>query len=858
MNLKLCLPAFLLFMASAIAVNIEFRADSHRIYWDSVSDYTYVVERSTNLIDWNAISPVRVGDGSSQNVDASLPTEDNVFYRLLKIPPTAIQSPVVDDSSPEYLSWIEESSDGSLRFEFYALLDSTNFADVHYRVNGDSWLNLRMDGDLPRLHYQTPALSEGDEVDFYFTFDDGGPVEDTPTRTYTVGAGGSGSDPVDPPTGSEYEDVLFTPRTPSDYSHGLTFANGQVDIRLKTGVDPEEIIVTYSINEGSTPAGKMTKSGDEWSYQISASEGDTLEYWFESRTPGHIRSPRFERVIGSAQPADIEPDVIIAAGRFRDRHENELRFDPYVDNYFDRSYFGLVLLDYGNSIDVTFDPAEPMNFVDIKLFDQLTTPHEERGIDVRADYDEAHRMFEVDDKFYWRVEPLDLGQFVDMEFTLQRTRTGQQYYTAIFRMFQGAGGLTQRVTDQEAYSGGMTTVDVYSELQYGFSQAAHNISPDNLRDFLAGKRIFDQEFTSGDGLGPLYNATSCFSCHVNDGSAAPPGSFSEMMQGMLVKLAEPTVSGQIPHPEYGVQLQDRAIEGEHAEGRGHVTYNEIAGQFDDGTSYSLADPQYSYSGLRGPGFLTAIHSPRVAPKLIGMGLLEAIPETTLNAWADPTDANLDGISGRVNQVPNPESGLTEAGRFGWKASQSSTRNQVAIALREDMGISNVVYPESDDSTELTETDFEAAVHYTQLLGPPLRRNWDDSDVLAGEQLFTTLDCVSCHKPSVTTGNDHPIAELRNQLIHPYTDLLLHDMGDGLADEVSEGDAEGREWRTAPLWGIGRTEEVSGHTRFLHDGRARNLEEAILWHGGEAEASRDAYKGLTADERAQLLKFLESL
>ncbi|MGE9294663.1 MAG: di-heme oxidoredictase family protein, partial [Puniceicoccales bacterium] len=220
------------------------------------------------------------------------------------------------------------------------------------------------------------------------------------------------------------------------------------------------------------------------------------------------------------------------------------------------------------------------------------------------------------------------------------------------------------------------------------------------------------------------------------------------------------------------------------------------------------------------------------------------------------DANGDGISGRINGVTDPETGSQAIGRFGWKASQPSVRVQTGLALREDMGLGNPVYPA--DGLDLTPEEFNDLTLYARALGVPLRRNFDDPDVLAGEQLFAAMNCAACHKPEVTTGNGHALTELRNQTIRPYTDLLLHDMGPGLADQVREGSATGSEWRTPPLWGIGRTEEVSGHTRFLHDGRAHSLEEAILWHGGEAEASRDAYKALSVSERAQVIDFLRSL
>ncbi|GHC05115.1 di-heme oxidoredictase family protein [Cerasicoccus arenae] len=841
----------------AFAARIEFLENIHRIHWNAQADTVYLMEHSIDLSNWSAIGPVLLGNGEERTYDVPHTDPQLIFYRLLRIPADNFKSAASDNVRPNYVAWVSELADGTLRFEFYSLVPS-DFADIHYSVNGGSQLNLRMSGNGPRWHYDTPPLADGDSVNFYFTYDREGPVEDTPSYQHIIagdnsgGSGGGGSGG----SGSEYEDVLPPPLSPASYSHGLDFASDQATIRIQPGIHPESMIVTFRRNGGPWQAQFMTKTNDEWRYSLTAEDGDLLEYYFYSITPDHIRSTTFSRSIGSTQSTEPPPLEILAAGRFRDRHENELRFDPYVENYFDRSYFGLTLLDYGDGVDVVFDPAEPMNFVDIKLYDLDETPHEERGIDVRADYAEGHRMIPVDGKFYWRIDAVTPGQFIDLEFTLQRTRTGQQYYTAIFRFFVGEGALTQRITDEVAWSGGATSVDVYSETQYSFAQAAHNALPETLDKFLAGKNVFDRVFDESQGLGPLYNAKSCIQCHANDGAAKPPTTINEMMNGMLFRVTKASPSGQIPHDDYGVQLQDRATTGNFPEGRGHVQYTNQAGAFGDGGAYSLAKPVYTFSGLQGPGFLTAITSPRVAPKIIGMGLLEAIPTSTLEGWEDPNDTNADGISGRINWVTDPETDQLAPGRFGWKAAQPSVSAQAGIALREDIGVSNPIYPDSGE--ELTDTDFDPLVHYTRLLGVPMRRNWDDPDVIAGEQLFSAMGCVACHVPTVTTTDDHPLSELSGQRIHPYTDLLLHDMGDGLADSLEEGDAAGTEWRTPPLWGIGRTEEVSSHSRYLHDGRARNLTEAILWHGGEGEASKEAFRTLPSAQRDQVIDFLRSL
>jgi len=263
---------------------------------------------------------------------------------------------------------------------------------------------------------------------------------------------------------------------------------------------------------------------------------------------------------------------------------------------------------------------------------------------------------------------------------------------------------------------------------------------------------------------------------------------------------------------------------------------------------------------------------RIAPPMIGLGLLEAIPEQALLANADPDDRDGDGISGRANRVFDQLSRETVIGRFGWKAGQPSLNQQNADAFFNDMGLSTRLFSGSScterqvecrampdgGEPEVSDAILAQVLFYTRNLGVPARRNVDDPQVLAGKTLFHRAGCQSCHIPQFTTAADAAEPELANQPIRPYTDLLLHDMGEGLADHRPEFEASGREWRPPPLWGIGLTQTVSGHSQFLHDGRARNLLEAILWHGGEAEAARQKVLGFDREQREALLSFLESL
>jgi CxxC motif-containing protein (DUF1111 family) len=262
-------------------------------------------------------------------------------------------------------------------------------------------------------------------------------------------------------------------------------------------------------------------------------------------------------------------------------------------------------------------------------------------------------------------------------------------------------------------------------------------------------------------------------------------------------------------------------------------------------------------------------SPRVAPPVFGRGLLEAVPDDVLLALADPNDGDGDGISGKANLVWDAVRQAVAVGRFGLKAGNSTLLQQTAGAYVQDMGVTNSVFSEEssagqpqadglDDEPELPDTQLDAATFYVQTLAVPARRDIDDPHVLRGKELFLEAGCASCHVPRLETRDHTGIAAVSHQVIWPYTDLLLHDMGEGLADGRREFEASGREWRTPPLWGIGLSTVVNGHSLLLHDGRARGFFEAILWHGGEAEAAREAVRAMDATDRAALVRFLESL
>jgi len=330
--------------------------------------------------------------------------------------------------------------------------------------------------------------------------------------------------------------------------------------------------------------------------------------------------------------------------------------------------------------------------------------------------------------------------------------------------------------------------------------------------------------------------------------------------------------GPKPDPVYGAQIQTHALPGIKPEAVVLSTYQEIGGAYGDGTPYTLRQPRYLITDLGyGPMATNVVLSPLVAPAVIGLGLLEAVPEKTLRALAGRPGLP-DGIAGKVNLVWDAARRRQVAGRFCWKAEQPSVRQQCAMAFNGDMGLTTSLFPKenyteaesicrslsSGGNPEVSDDIFDAVVLYASTLAVPARRNVTNAMVWRGEQLFNQLNCAACHLPRLETGKLPGFPELSHQLIHPYTDLLLHDLGEGLSDHRQVFAASGREWRTAPLWGIGLVGSVNEHTFFLHDGRARDLSEAILWHGGEAEAARERFRNLSVQERTALVRFLESL
>jgi CxxC motif-containing protein (DUF1111 family) len=481
--------------------------------------------------------------------------------------------------------------------------------------------------------------------------------------------------------------------------------------------------------------------------------------------------------------------------------------------------------------------------------------------------------------------------------TLQRQRTDLAA-AELARVREATQPATQFATAErfEALSAGAATVKQKLVNRDIFSQPSANLDFEGRQQFQIGNGLFRKDWVAApsstqasDGLGPLFNARSCQGCHIKDAGGVVPEAGEEAVSLFLRLSVPPTSEAErrqldeqlsvLPEPVYGHQLQAFAVTGQPAEARLRIDWEEIPVRLNGGEevrlrkpAYRIVDPGY------GPMRADVMISPRIAPQMPGMGLLEAIHEADILANADRTD-DPDGVRGKARYLRDAQTGGIVLGRFGWKAGQPGVAQQSARAFLDDMGLSTPLIPEHWGectarqgecrslpngvqsrlgAEEVPRELFEFVAFYARNLGVPARRDIDDPAVLAGKQLFYAARCTACHVPKFVTRRDAPQPQLRFQLIWPYTDLLLHDMGEGLADNRPEGTASGREWRTPPLWGIGLARTVNERGSFLHDGRARTILEAILWHAGEALPARERVVAMTPSQRADLLRFIESL
>jgi len=601
------------------------------------------------------------------------------------------------------------------------------------------------------------------------------------------------------------------------------------------------------------------------------------------------------------------------AGRVRGRHEGPLDtnqpFMEFVADYFLSRTYGWIVEDFtplGQShIRVTYLPISmPTGGTNFRAWKQYgngdvftnnggmksDVPMPQimvGGQDMTANYPQKFAPFariqQAETTANGRTNmPLQQGDLFEFEFgifndggAIQPPGSRTNYYTDTYRYQVGKGGVTSNNPDKytggkgilgpvlAAQGGGDTTnVWPYFMQETQFGQMALNVQHENVQHLVMGRRLFHTDFTTGahsepnnpvfmeqmGKAGPLGQTTSCESCHIGDGPGQTlTATGLDTKASMAIKLYNAGALGAQLQPSQG----SAALMG--------ATTKTV--MLSDGTSVMLSKPTIAVMAKDGT---TPAFSARIARKVIGMGLLEAIDERTILSRADQKDCDGNGISGRPNFVKDPKTGVLRVGRFGWKAEKVSVEHQVAEAAMLDMGVGTSLFPDNGKA-ELSDDDLSHLVTYMRLVSVPGQRNYGDPQIAAGEQIFKTIGCANCHATDVVTGPNHPFAELRSQAIKPYTDLLLHDMGPELADNsgVAASDSESApasatEWRTPPLWGTGLLQTINGHTGLLHDGRAASPLEAILWHGGEAEAVKQAVIKLSATDRANLIAFVNSI
>jgi CxxC motif-containing protein (DUF1111 family) len=594
--------------------------------------------------------------------------------------------------------------------------------------------------------------------------------------------------------------------------------------------------------------------------------------------------------------------------RGRDRHAREDQFqiyDHYLTFYWEDRTAAIEIVDYvakgGDTITMNvttqfrLDDTEAENrwwytgvntvaeYIDNGTMDRNDDLHYTKS---RTWNPKANRPIQVGDRLEF-----ELSQFLDPSVPNGRAN----YYGTAFLYIVGEGIVPWYTASSEredsfkipeaGWLGGKTTLPYMytNEPDNHFMQMATNLGFDNAQPFVLGRRLHHTDFVNGEHdepgnpiftqmvgkAGTHYVNRGCSSCHNRNGRAAP-AAIGVPLDKWVFKTGD---AQQNPDENIGKVLQPNSVGiNDSAEGEGKVSiayWTETNG---------LRKPNYQFDR-----YTPATFSARIAPQLVGLGLLEAVSESTLLAMEDVDDSNGDGISGKAQRSVDPVTGETRLGRFGWKAATSSVKHQVAAALNTDMGVTTSVLPSPDcgsnqttcggAGTELSDADLDNLVKYIALLGVRAQRDLDNPSVQQGKTVFSNIGCIGCHTDTLQTSPSHPFADLRNQTIHPYSDMLLHDMGPGLEDSLGEGDATGAEWRTTPLWGIGLSARVTGGVfnpggqgneyctpvhSYLHDGRARSIDEAIRWHGGEGENAKQAYQNLSGSDKNALLDFLNSL
>lgn len=829
---------------------------------------------------------------------------------------------------------------GSDAIEFY--VNTFSWADVHYLVNQGPQLNVRMNQMSGTNVWPLTGLVTGDTVTYWFTYwnSAGNYAEVTSQVNYThagtapVDSDGDGvidADDLCPgtPSGTPVDATGCAATTSDNDGDGVTDANDLCPgTPAGTAVDADGCALPPVDSDGDGVADTNdlcpgTPSGSAVDADGCAVSLGAIVPLFDASTP----------LQAAVQYTTTDALVTRFVDRARDRHGKENHFQAYdhwLSFYWEFRIAEIEIIDKvamgGSTVRMNVTTDHPLDDLEAEnrwfyvgnntlaeycanggMQDRTDVVNPDPNLyyyfkELSQNCRNSFAAIQVGDKLEFEV-----SQFLDPSGPMAG-RGRANYYGTTYLYIVGEGLVPWEGSDhlpfvngntfqrdsvkipESAWLGGETTIHALetAEPDNHFMQLATNLAPENGPSFVDGRRLVHSSFVDGDHVdesadnpdltivsgmaGPHYTNESCISCHVRNGAAAPDA-IGVPLTKWLFRVGD--ANGN-PDPARGWVFQPIASPGATSEGSVSIASWTVTN--------GLREPVFAFTGGT-----PATFSARIAPRLVGMGLLEAIDEVDVLALEDPGDADGDGISGRAQRIIDPVTGATRLGRFGWKAGTTSVRHQVASALSNDMGVRTSVASTPDcgsaqtdcgaSGTELADAQLDEITTYISLLGVRPQRDHDDVDVQQGETLFGTIGCTSCHQPTFQTTAYHPFAELGDQTIHPYTDLLLHDMGPGLADSLGEGQASGAEWRTAPLWGLGVSACVTGGVTgtpggsafgvdgnetcnpvgsFLHDGRAQTIEEAVLWHGGEAQAARQAYQALSSADRSAVRSFLESL
>jgi CxxC motif-containing protein (DUF1111 family) len=822
---------------------------------------------------------------------------------------TNLESNVALSQTPDYEGTICRLDENTVRYEVLTDPDVQNILLYAEPPGGGWYLDLIEPGRF-RRNMNSPI---GQEIRFHLLLQN--PMQFSfPDHIMNVddGCDSFQRDDVTPPPvrGFRHEFILEKGEAritfeanPGNY---LIPETASVDLRYR--VDGNEITTT-----------RMATTDQRFFETVIPNIGTGTEviYWFKQQVGEQpVDSTLFTRIAGQTPPPALEfPIQSRFAGRFRDRHPNEWRFDHYVANYAGGKTFEMVVTDHGDSLEMTVvaDEYSGPERVDFKYYIQ-SNPGEMCDRPITAVNLMMAQNSAESHVFTSSIPDITPGQIIEFDFTHVGVPDGEggviQYYTEYFYYHTGTGKLGLAQSNPRASAAGDASIPLVSSPRFAFAQHANNLTIEELNRFLSGKERFETDHVDGllknfptwfdccsgpigfglrassharpEALGPMLNASSCIACHHLDGRGATPTGEEDTLTSLVMQLSmdeTDAFGAPIPDPRYGRQFDTASAEGYQPEGRLQVDYEIIDGTFDDGTPYQLRRPSYRFEDTLHGVPMNARQSARIAPMLAGTGLLEALMASEILSHEDPDDADGDGVSGRANWVRDVFTDEITLGRFGWKASQPGLVQQTAIAYQRDMGITSEYLPshdcgsESEDCPpnappELGTVEIELVAEYVAGLAPPPRLNHEDPMAIIGMQLFKNANCQACHIPSMRTRTDHETIAYRDQRVEAFTDLLLHDMGPGLADDFEVYQASGSEWRTPPLWGAGYVGHVLGvpdectdpfsgeqNPNYLHDGRARTLMEAVLWHGGEASESRAIVLGMNADEREALLRYI---